>query len=446
MGSEWKEGKLGDYVDSCLGKMLDKNKNKGDFHPYLGNSNVRWGSFDLDDLAEMKFEPSEHSRYGIKAGDLIVCEGGEPGRCAIWEEDIPNMKIQKALHRIRTLKELDSEYLFYWFLYAGRTGLLEAYFTGTTIKHLTGKALKELPIRVPSIERQKQVAQLMRGFDKKIKLNRQINQTLEQMAQTLFKSWFVDFDPVIDNALDAIANGQNIEIPESLAKRFEARKAVRESEGFEPLPADIRQLFPCEFEESELGFVPKGWSVKAISDVAKVTSGKRPPIKSTEKTETETIPVWGGNGIKWYTNMHLFDDKYIITGRVGTLGTVYKVDGLSWASDNALVVNPKENCFFDFIYQVLRDFDISSLNSGSTQPLVTQSALKNISVIVPNESELLKKYQVITECMAEKSQQIDKESIKLESLRDTLLPTLISGELRLDSPQGEALQQAVSAE
>ena len=158
MGSKWVHAKLGDYIHSNLGKMLDQNKNKGDFQPYLGNSNVRWGYFDLEDLSLMKFEEHESDRYGIRKGDLIICEGGEPGRCAIWEDDVPNMKIQKALHRVRPLPGLTSEYLYYWFLYFGRTGQLDAYFTGTTIKHLTGKALSELPIKIPTVDEQKYIS------------------------------------------------------------------------------------------------------------------------------------------------------------------------------------------------------------------------------------------------------------------------------------------------
>ena len=100
----------------------------------------------------------------------------------------------------------------------------------------------------------------LQTLDKKITLNRQINQTLEQMAQTLFKSWFVDFDPVIDNALDA-----GNEIPELLQTRAELRQKIRASQDFQPLPADIRALFPAEFEESELGWVPKGWVSAAKS-------------------------------------------------------------------------------------------------------------------------------------------------------------------------------------
>ncbi|MGK9451374.1 hypothetical protein ACSSZE_08970 [Acidithiobacillus caldus] len=113
MSDKWQIVRLGDYVDSCLGKMLDAKKNKGVPRPYLGNSNVRWGSFDLSDLALMKFEDEEEERYGVRPGDLIVCEGGEPGRCAIWRGEVPDMRIQKALHRVRPKNGLNNYYLFY---------------------------------------------------------------------------------------------------------------------------------------------------------------------------------------------------------------------------------------------------------------------------------------------------------------------------------------------
>lgn len=104
---KWEKVLLGEVTDSCLGKMLDQEKNRGEYQPYLANVDVRWGSFNLDDLSEMRFEKDEQERYGLKYGDLVVCEGGEPGRCAIWKNQIPNMKIQKALHRVRVHDCLD---------------------------------------------------------------------------------------------------------------------------------------------------------------------------------------------------------------------------------------------------------------------------------------------------------------------------------------------------
>ena len=193
--SEWKEYKLGEVTDSCLGKMLDAKKNKGMPQPYLANVNVRWGSFDLDNLPLMRFEDDENERYGLKYGDIVLCEGGEPGRCAIWKNQIPNMKIQKALHRIRCHENLDYQYLYYYLLWAGKRGLLEAYFTGTTIKHLPGDKLKIIPIKVPSIATQKEIAKILSALDDKIELNNAINRNLEEQAQALFKNWFIDFAP-----------------------------------------------------------------------------------------------------------------------------------------------------------------------------------------------------------------------------------------------------------
>ncbi len=116
--------KIGDITESCLGKMLDTKKNKGEYQPYLANLNVRWGSFDLNNLSLMRFEKKEQERYGLKYGDLVMCEGGEPGRCAIWKDELPGMKIQKALHRIRPRSCVNVHYLYYWFLLASRLGLL----------------------------------------------------------------------------------------------------------------------------------------------------------------------------------------------------------------------------------------------------------------------------------------------------------------------------------
>lgn len=154
---KWKMVKLGEVAEMCLGKMLDKNKNKGTYQPYLRNVNVRWGSFDLDDLLEMRFEESEQDRYGIQKGDLIMCEGGEPGRCAIWKSDIHNMKIQKALHRIRLNSSVLNKYVYFLFVLYAQNGKLEKYFTGTTIKHLTGQSLKMVEIPLPPLTEQQRI-------------------------------------------------------------------------------------------------------------------------------------------------------------------------------------------------------------------------------------------------------------------------------------------------
>ena len=186
--------KLGTITDSCLGKMLDAEKNRGTYQPYLANINVRWGDFELVNLPQMRFEDDEQERYGIVKGDLIVCEGGEPGRCAIWDGSIQNMKIQKALHRVRAHQGIDIRYIYYWMLLAGKKNLLKNYFTGSTIKHLPGDKLKEILIDVPNYKTQTQVADILTSIDSLIKLNQKINDNLQQQLKLLYDYWFTQFD------------------------------------------------------------------------------------------------------------------------------------------------------------------------------------------------------------------------------------------------------------
>ena len=138
---------VGELADHCLGKMLDRRKNQGTPKMYLRNINVRWFEFDLSDLLEMRFKDDEFDRYSAKKGDVLVCEGGYPGRCAIWTSDEP-IYFQKALHRVRFHNPLHAKWFMYFMFYCDQAGLLRRKFTGAGIQHFTGKALKvfEVPI------------------------------------------------------------------------------------------------------------------------------------------------------------------------------------------------------------------------------------------------------------------------------------------------------------
>lgn len=131
--------------ESRLGKMLDKSKNIGISRKYLRNINVRWFSFDLSNLLEMKIEDSEIEKYSIQKNDLVICEGGEPGRCAVWEKG-ESIFYQKALHRVRFSSNSNPKFYMYYLWLSAQTGKLTKYYTGTGIKHLTGQSLSKVPV------------------------------------------------------------------------------------------------------------------------------------------------------------------------------------------------------------------------------------------------------------------------------------------------------------
>jgi type I restriction enzyme S subunit len=140
-----------------LGKMLDVAKNKGELKPYLRNTNVQWMRFELGDVKEMRIEEAEQTELRLKKGDLLICEGGEPGRCAIWNDQLPEMYFQKALHRVRPCGAILSEFLALHLQIDYQNDTLATYFTGATIKHLTGRSLDQYPVSIPPLAEQMRI-------------------------------------------------------------------------------------------------------------------------------------------------------------------------------------------------------------------------------------------------------------------------------------------------
>ena len=149
-GEGWVEKKVSEIAKHSLGKMLDKAKNKGEPQPYLRNINVRWFTFDLSDLLEMPFLPTEAEKYTAVKGDVLICEGGYPGRAAIWNEDYP-IYFQTALHRVRFQEPELNKWFVYYLSVQASSGQLKQHFSGTGIQHFTGEVLARFPIPVPPL-------------------------------------------------------------------------------------------------------------------------------------------------------------------------------------------------------------------------------------------------------------------------------------------------------
>lgn len=186
--SGWTTKKLGEVCEVQLGKMLDKAKNKGKPYKYLANLSVRWRSFDLSNLRTMPFMDSEVEKFSLRPGDILMCEGGEPGRCAIWQIPDSDIKFQKAVHRIRSKGTIEPAYLVAYFESIVNTVEFNSRLTGATIKHLPRERLLEIPIPIPPLAEQKRiVAKIDAAFEKIDRLKANAEKNLAN-AKELFQS------------------------------------------------------------------------------------------------------------------------------------------------------------------------------------------------------------------------------------------------------------------
>ena len=171
----------------------------------------------------------------------------------------------------------------------------------------------------------------------------------------------------------------------------------------------------------------KGWRIGYFSEIANVTSGKRPPNKFEIANSENNIPIIGASSIMGYTSQTLYggDQKIIVIGRVGTHGVINCLSEPCWPSDNTLVIT---SAAYEYTAQVLKQIDYSAINRGSTQPLITQSDIKNQKVVIPNAS-VLNNFEIWAGTIRDSINKTNKENIVLASLRDSLLPKLLNGEI-----------------
>lgn len=190
----WVWATLEHIADHRLGKMLDKAKNKGIPRPYLRNLNVRWFEFDLSDVQLIRVTDEELSNVSVQSGDLVVCEGGEPGRAAVWEGATGSMVIQKALHRVRPAPGVSAHYLALRLAVDASSGHLQSYFTGSTIKHFTGQSLRSYTYPMPpTTEQHRIVAEVERRLSVAGELEKQVEAALrraERLRQAILKRAF----------------------------------------------------------------------------------------------------------------------------------------------------------------------------------------------------------------------------------------------------------------
>ena len=373
----WASRPLAEVADFHLGKMLDQKKNTGEMLPYLANVNVRWGQFALGNLREMRFEPRELERYGLKYGDIVMCEGGEPGRCAIWKEQMPGMMYQKALHRIRPSSCLDHRFLYFNLRKQGQNGELAGLFTGSTIKHLPREKLASVLVPIPPLVEQRRIADILSTYDELIENNRRRIALLEEAARLLYREWFVHF-------------------------RFPGHEHLKIIDG-----------------------LPEGWERRTLGSVLNLQRGFDLPIN---RRVAGGVPVYGSTGIVGEHNVTKVDSPTLITGRSGSLGRVCFVDDPCWPLNTSLWVTDFKAVSIYFAYFMLSEMDLAKFNAGASVPTLDRKVAHATNVLVPTRN-IATLFDEQMEVVFMQKKLLDQQIQKLVQARDLLLPRLVNGEM-----------------
>lgn len=428
MSFEWPTLALDNCLDALIdyrGKTPEKTKNG---IPLITAKIIKNGRIETPNEFIAKENYETWMRRGVpEPGDVVLTVEAPLGEVA----QLGNEKIALA-QRVVTLRGkknfLNSTFLLYWFQSEEAQEKLAARATGTTVVGIKQSELRKVEIKVPPFELQIEVASFLKTLDDRITLLRETNKTLESIAQTIFKSWFVDFDPV------------------------RAKMEGRQPEGMDE---ETAALFPDEFEESKLGSIPKGWMINTVSDLCTtITNGSTP---SRSKTQ-----FWEGGAIPWFKTGEFCDGFLIESSEhiteiaiqessvkllpkdsilmaiyaaptVGRLGVLTEESTFNQAS-TGMVAKRKIGVWF--LYWILR-FGRTWFNSranGAAQQNISKAIVAAYQTIVPSE-EILTQFHSIADPLHRSICHNSQKIRKLEQIRDAVLPRLVSGKIRLPNAQ-----------
>lgn len=379
-----------------------------------------WGFTNVDEKNFKKFQL-------LKDDILIARTGGSIGVNLIIKEKLKSV-FNNGLIRIRIDTEnYDPRFLYYILqsnIYRGHINAIA--FSTSTQPNMKIKDFLKVEFKKVELVEQKAIAHILGTLDNKIELNCKMNETLEQMAQALFKSWFVNFDPVLDNA---IANCNSI--PDALKLKVEKRKEVISSGNYKTLPKEVKELFPSSFEfNDELEkWIPEGWHIGKMEEIVDVKYGK-----DHKKLEEGNFPCYGSGGIMRYVDSTLCNEESVLIPRKGTLSNIMYVRNPFWSVDTMFFTEFKQPNYVKYLFYFLQKFNFTEMNVGSAVPSMTTKVLNSLNLLQPSE-QVLEFFDEKVEYFLSKKEANEKQNESLIKQRDVLLPQLISGKLRISDKE-----------
>lgn len=404
MSSEWPIVKLGTLADFQEGYVNPSQRD-----PSFFDGPVKWlRATDLNDnfvlntsrtLSEKGFRSAGKSALLFEPGTLAISKSGTIGRLGILGD---YMCGNRAVINIKPKQNSVPRYLFFILRHMRPT--IETLAEGSVQKNLYVSTLSNLDLPAPPKVVQHSLAETLGVLDDRINILRETNSTLEAIAQALFKSWFVDFDPVF------------------------AKMEGRSPEGMDETTA---ALFPDSFEESELGSVPRGWETVRLDSFLELAYGK---ALKAENRKKGIVPVYGSGGITGWHDQALVENGSIVIGRKGTVGSLYWESRPFFPIDTVFHVKSKKP--LTYCYQLLKTLGLETMNTDAAVPGLNRENVYRLLVSEPHESIVLA-FDKIASTLRASMDENERRAQTLVDLRDTLLPRLISGQLRL--PETESV-------
>ena len=410
----------------------------------------KWGYTEVKD--------SDFKKFQLVPNDIIMARTCSTGICYLVKKELPAV-FNNGLARIRLkIEKVDPKFIYYVFKSKHFSGYIDGISGGTSVQlNMKIGDLLKYQFNLPPLSEQKEIARILSDLDKKIELNTQINQTLEQIAQALFKSWFVDFDPVRAK-VQALSDGLNLEQAELAAIQAISGKTPEELTALSQTQpdryaelAETAKAFPCEMVEVEGVEVPKGWEYKPADELFDIGIGKTPPRKETEwfsinpdDMQWISIKDMGNSGVfitessEFLINQAV--DKFnirkipantVLLSFKLTIGRV-SITTSETTTNEAIAhfkITDKSFLTTEYLYLFFQQFDFNSLGSTSSiATAVNSKTIKGIEILIPNE-ELIKAFQMKISNIFAQIKNLTMENKNLVETRDLLLPKLLNGEI-----------------
>lgn len=472
MGSEWRTVTIEEIAEKVamgpFGSSIKVETFVPEGVPIISGQHLRGVRLEDNDYNFVSSEHAERLKNAmVNRGDVIFTHAGNIGQAAVIPESsrYDRYIISQRQFYLRCNRQLvEPEFVAYYFRSPEGQHRLLANRSQTGVPSIARPVtyLRSVEFPLPSLPEQRAIAHVLGALDDKIELNRRMNETLEEMARAVFKSWFVDFDPVIDNALRS-GNPIPPELQERADKRLPmigkppsksfqrleksarnfptiGKNAEKVSNDWKTMPADlptIGKLFPDCFQESELGWIPEGWEVGTVGAMTANFDSRRIPISGRERSKRKgPYPYYGAASVMDHIDSFIFDGIYCLVGEDGSVvrndgrAVTQYVWGKLWVNNHAHVLQGKDFVSTEYVYLFWHFNPVEAYVTGAVQPKLSQGRMNSIPCVLPPR-DVHVEFAHVVQSMFRTIRSNVEESHTLAALRDTLLPKLLSGEVRI---------------